>query len=157
MERLSKQATTSNEHPVLTWNRVAYKIGMYRITKHPLQFALMAVWRKIPVLWGESAHLGWSFASRDWRWTYPQVEYIATIWHWLMLFFAGSGAFKILRSPTFPKDWGVTSIYLLAGAPFFLVHLLVEVQPRYHHLFLPLLAMLIAQGWGVCFAKIAKG
>ena len=149
-QELQRRPPILGEHSLLAWNRVAKEMGLKRIAENPVQFVKLVLWNKIPILWGSSAHLGWSFASKKWRWAYPEVENWASYWHWLMLFLAALSAFALARSPRLTQDWTVMSIYGLAVLLFAGVHLLVEVQPRYHHLFLPFLVLLIGQGWWLC-------
>ncbi len=149
-QELLERPPIPGEHPLLAWNRVAKEMGLKRIAENPVQFVKLVLWHKISILWGSSAHLGWSFASKKLRWAYPEVENWASYWHWLMLFLAAPSAFALARSPRLPSGWTVVSVYGLAMLLFAAVHLLVEVQPRYHHLFLPFLVLLIGQGWWLC-------
>ena len=131
------------EHPDRKRNRVAKRLARERIARNGLQAqARMALCHKIPHLWGVPADVAWPVARSRVKTWQPTLKEFAKRYHTGALFFAAMA--MILLVPQCPSDIRrLLILFALAGTG---LHAIYEVQARYHHLFLPTIALLA--GWG---------
>ena len=95
---------------------------------------------RFPALWATPACLIWSFdKSRFYPW-YNFAHYTSTLYHVTMVVLASWAIFK-QRSAflKFDERW----IFVALAVSATLVHLIFEVQPRYHNAYLPIFAICI--------------
>jgi len=138
-ERVAEQMHNPNEHPVVLRDRVAKELGIRRLKKHPVEFLKMAFRYKFWNFWGKPADLYWSIPGWKDSAVYLPFCGIAWLYHMIMILLCGV---VILRQSQ-PKmlEWNAATIYVYAALATTLVHLFLEAQPRYHHTFLPLIAI----------------
>jgi len=121
-------------------DQIAGEIGLARLKEQPLKILRMAVCRKIPNLWGNPATLIWSFETSRFKDYYYRVYLAAMIYNVIILCLSG---WAVLRRRKLFAILDERWIYVAAVLLATLSHVILEVQPRYHHAFLPVFAMCI--------------
>jgi hypothetical protein len=126
-------------HFVFT-NQVAREIGLNRLKTQPLSILYTAVRYKIPELWGLPAGLCWSLETSRLKANYYTICYLAVFYHGVMVALC---AWIVLRHGRLFAPLDQRWIYILAVLLATMSHLILEVQGRYHHGYLPILAICI--------------
>ena len=127
--------------------------GMRRITTHPVGF-LRLVPEKMATLLADNAYgSDWALFSLYGSWTPGQINitkaYMAVLAQITYLLTLAAGFVYFLRVPRL--DQLVPSLLIAMICVTFLPHVLLEVQPRYHHILLGFLAITAGLGTsGLC-------
>jgi hypothetical protein len=140
------------EHDALFADRVARNMGLMRIAANPLPIVKMAVIEKVPRLWARPAMLGWSVETSRLAPIKTIVYMLAAGWHGLIVALAWTAL--LLRGWMGSVRWDASQIYLWGALLTTVAHALLEVQPRYHHMFLPLLCLCVGWLWILCESGI---
>jgi 4-amino-4-deoxy-L-arabinose transferase-like glycosyltransferase len=142
-EEMARRQPRPDENPAIFQDRVARDLALERIRTRPLRHIQLALCSKIPTLWGSSANLGWSLAgTRGIEQFKLGITWASTLYYWAMLLLATAAIFS-RRWPR-PNSWNALTVYGMAALAITFVHAFMEVQPRYHFMFLPFLAILAA-------------
>jgi hypothetical protein len=139
-KELSHRIIPKSSEPMIFKNRVAGEIGRWRLKNAPGEILDMALRRKISGLWATPACLIWSFDKSRFHPWYNFAHYTSTLYHVTMVVLASLAIFK-QRSAflMFDERW----IFVALAVSATLVHLIFEVQPRYHNAYLPIFAICI--------------
>jgi hypothetical protein len=136
----ARRGCPPNMNPCLFRNQIAREISISRLKDRPFQILGMAVSRKIPELWGYPAGLFWSFETSRFKDIYIAVFHAALAYQVIIL---GLSAWIVLRHRRFFTVMDERWIYVAAVLLVTLSHVILEVQPRYHHACLPILAICV--------------
>jgi 4-amino-4-deoxy-L-arabinose transferase-like glycosyltransferase len=126
------------EHPVVFRYRIAREIAIKRLQDNPVAFLCMAFRYKITDLWRPGG-LFWSMNKSRLSLLYRPICGVAAVYHVLMVLLCSAAIFRRCK-PSMLK-WNAVTVYIYAALISVLAHLFLEVQPRYHHMFLPLIVM----------------
>lgn len=141
-EEVARRTVPPNVNPLIFAEEVSRELTWKRIMADPMGYLWLAVVHKPLSLWARATHLRHSLVTsvlRQWR---KDIEAVASYYYKLLMAVA-IGALL----------WGGLRRRLPAGVLFSLTlaalltsasHAVLEVQPRYHFMFLPWLAMLAA-------------
>lgn len=124
-------------------DNVFSQIAFQRIFKSPADFILLVLKYKIVNFWGIVAGLSFSLDTSRVRTIKPIIWAFADIWQRFTIALCG----LVLMTKIFLglKLWDIRQGLLIAGIIFTFAHLFLESHPRYHHVFLPFLAMYIGE------------
>jgi hypothetical protein len=150
-EEIARRGIPPGADPDRFKDRVARQLGLWRLRQEPLEILSMAIQKKFPHLWGYPAYLKWSFETSRYAGWYDPVFNTALIYHLVML---GLTVLAVMSRRAWFSIWDERWILAAAAVLATLSHLVLEVQPRYHHAYLPVFALCIA-GFGA--AKTACG
>lgn len=141
-EEVAKRNIPPGVHPLIFAEGVSLELTWKRIMADPTGYLWLALVHKPLSLWGRTAHLRHSLATSVLGWWAHPIEDFANYWYKLLVMVAAGallwGGVR-RRLPT-----GVLLSLTLAALLTTLSHAVLEVQPRYHFMFLPWLAMLAA-------------
>ena len=146
---------------------LAREIAINRIIENPFKIIANGLTVKQKILWAESAPIFWSMQgflsdkegsiliSQN-NILYRVTSWFSTIYHRSILILVLVGIFYLLKvdrnAYTHKLDIFFTTllfkIILISG-----LHILVEVQPRYHHAFLPIFSIIIALAFYIYFLQ----
>ncbi len=124
----------------LAYDRIAREIGLGRIQQQPWKILRMAIIHKIPAMWGFPAGMIWSFETSRFNEYYYTFFRAALIYHIIIVGLCG---WVVLRHRKYFAVMDERWIYVAALLLAVLSHIVLEIQPRYHHPFLPIFAMCI--------------
>lgn len=124
-------------------NLAGLKLGLERVHNHPKEF-LALLPKKLIVMWGDDTY-GASFSIHDTRWATTGVSgytvYVSQV-YWCLLLLFGLTYFWSMDCLISRPLQGFM-LLLLVSVVFFEFW---EVQPRYHHYLMPILAVMAASG-----------
>lgn len=124
-------------------DEVYTKIAIQRILESPIKFSIMVLKDKITNLWGIVAGLGFSLDTsvlmkyKNIVWAYSEI------WHRLTIILCG--LVLLFKVKTKIWIWDTRQIFIFSAVLSTLSHLFLESHPRYHHMFIPILAMYLSE------------
>lgn len=131
------------EHRAVVRNRIATEMALQRIRGQPGIYMWTILRYKISLLWARAAEISWSVRTSRFGAGEPWVRVIVNIFHAIAAVASVGGlACGAVRRQ---YAWDVRQILFWAALFTTGVHCVLEVQPRYHHVFLPTLAIAIGQ------------
>ena len=133
----------SREHPFVVRDRIAREMALQRIREHPGAYAWTMFRHKVSLLWARAAEISWPVRTSRLGAREPWVWVAVNVFHAL----AAVAAVVGLMSAAVRRQyaWDARQILFWAALLTTAVHCVMEVQPRYHHMFLPTLAIAIGQ------------
>ena len=131
------------EHRAIVRNRIATEMALQRIREQPGLYMWTILRHKISLLWARAAEVSWSVRTSRFGAGEPWVRVIVNIFHAIaaVASVVGLACGAVRRQ----YAWDVRQILFWAALFTTGVHCVFEVQPRYHHMFLPTLAIAIGQ------------
>ncbi len=141
-DEVTRRTVPPGMNPLLFAERVSLELTFKRIAADPLGYLWLAVLHKPLSLWGRTAHLRHSLMTSVLGLWMEGIETVANYYYKLIMALAvGALLWGGLRRrlPT-----GVLFSLTLAALLTSASHTVLEVQPRYHFMFLPWLALLAA-------------
>ena len=167
---LPTSSITEYSPPSASRDSIARQIAIDRIMKNPFKIIANGLTFKQKILWADPAPIFWSMQGflqdEEGNVLNPQnnifyriISWFSAIYHRSMLILVLVAIFFILKvnRNVLPRklDTLVTTllfkIILISG-----LHILVEVQPRYHHAFLPTFSIIIASAFFIFFLQKIK-
>lgn len=124
-------------NPSLFRERVATELAWKRIRETPGPYLEMALLHKPISLWGWSDHLKWSLRTSVLAPIEKQINWLTSLHY---KYFLGLAVLGLLAGWRY---WRLDACfyYVAAGVLTTWAHAFFEVQPRYHFMFLPMLAL----------------
>ena len=124
-------------NPSLFRERVATELAWKRIWEAPWPYLRLGFLHKPISLWGWSDHLKWSLRTSVLRSVEKQIIWLSSLYYKYFLGLAVLGLLLGLRA------WRLDACFYLVAAGLLTTwaHAFFEVQPRYHFMFLPMLAL----------------
>ena len=141
-EELGKAEAEEGEHPAIFRNRVARQIAMRRIAEDPTGLFFTILRYKVSNLWGNAANLKWSLRTSRLAQAENYIWAFSDFWHKVALIACAVILFRRRRQMSAWDDIG--AVYIFCALAKTLIHLVFEVQPRYHHMFIPLFCITLA-------------
>ncbi|MHC4216304.1 MAG: hypothetical protein ACYSWP_23380 [Planctomycetota bacterium] len=126
-------------HPQLFRDRVAREMAIQRIRNNPISFVRLVLLYKIPDLWALSSNLIQGMKGPGVSFFAKPLLGLGMIYHSMVIMLCSVLIFRRYRLNIF--KWSVLTVYVYAALATTVVHFFVEVQARYHHMFLPLIAI----------------
>jgi len=132
----------AREHRLVARDRIAREMALRRIRDQPGLYVWTMLRHKVALLWAGAAEISW--AVRTSRLGAREAWVRATVNGFHAMAVVAAVAGLIAAAVRRQYAWDVRQILFWAALLTTVVHCLVEVQPRYHHMFLPTLAIAIA-------------
>lgn len=143
-EALQNHPPNINENASIHADRLAQQMAIERIKQQPWKWFFSGLLTRPFALWGDLTISLWAelrLVHACWHW--PVVS-IFFLYHKLLLFLAGLG---LLRAGQSIRRLPSAMMWLILAALFTtFLHLIFNVEGRYHHVFLPLIAAWAAFG-----------
>jgi hypothetical protein len=137
---VAERACPPGVHPAVFRDRVAREIGLQRMADQPVRFLVFAITFKMANLWGTVPSTEYATApSRLSRFT-GIVHRTALFYQLLMVLLVAA---VILKYPKWFAVYDERLILVYGALVASGMHLFLESQARYHHMFLPLLALCV--------------
>lgn len=140
---VAAQATLPGEHRLVVRDRIANEMALQRIREHPGVYVRTMLRHKVALLWARAAEISWSVRTSRFGAREPWVRVMVNIFHVFAAVAAAVGLTYVAVRGRYA--WDVRQILFWAALLTTVVHCVLEVQPRYHHVFLPTLAIAIGQ------------
>ena len=153
--RLMEQEAAARGWPAgtpraLRLDAVAREMAWQRISSDPWGYLQLCIFQKPLSLWGRVNHQRHSLATSVLgRWAVG-IETYANYWHKIMLALAAMALLWGALRRSMPT--GVFFAMTLAALVTSAAHTILEVQPRYHFMFIPWLCILVGS-WSVMLAR----
>jgi hypothetical protein len=140
---VATQTPRPGEHRFVFRDRIAKEIALKRIREQPGVYAWTMLRYKVSLLWAEAADISWSVRESRFGAYERRIRKEANFFHGLAVAAAVVGlTWTAVRRRC---AWDVRQVLFWAALLTTIIHCFVEVQPRYHHMFLPTLAIAIGQ------------
>jgi len=130
-------------HRSVLINRISLEMARQRIGENPGGYAWLIVRHKIARLWARTAYVGWSVRTSRVGYLEESIRSAADLYNNLALAAAAVGLLAVVGRRGYA--WDVRQILFWAALLTTGVHCIAEVQPRYHHMFLPTIALAVGQ------------
>jgi len=140
---VAAQATRAGEHRFVVRDRIAKEMALQRIREHPGVYVWTILRYKVALLWARAAEISWSVRTSRFGARELWVQVMVNIFHVFAAVAAVVGLTCVAVRGRYA--WDVRQILFWAALLTTVVHCVFEVQPRYHHMFLPTLAIAIGQ------------
>jgi hypothetical protein len=141
--RLAEETSEPGEHPGVFRDRILHQLYRERLRDHPWRTLALYATHKPWRLWSRPARSREAVKFSRFEALSPAVETGSRTWHLHMLLLAAAVLWRAARRGA--ARWSAEGAFTIAALLTTAAHVLLEVQSRYHHMFVPLLALIVAQ------------
>jgi len=138
-------------------DRIAKNIGIKRILNNPIAIIIKGLTTKQKILWSSSASINWSMQgylkNKPKDFIYKTLNYYCLVYHRIIMILAIYFMFySFINRNLITHDLLnllttiILSLFLISS-----LHVLIEVQPRYHHILLTYFSLLIGIGFFITY------
>ena len=135
-------------------DKIYSEIAFDRIVNNPVDFTKLVLKYKVTNLWGIVAGLGFSIDTSVVKKYKNAIWGFSELWHRIIILLCGLVLWIKVKNKE--KNFDLSLVLVVAAIISTGSHVFLESHPRYHHMFLPMLVMYVAELPKIILYKLHK-